>query len=94
MKSEEFGYLWMGIAIGAGITALLTPRSGAQTREYLRGMAADGGERAKAGAEELRRKAKEAMDRGSATVRHQTENLTAALDAGKEAYREAVRTTP
>jgi hypothetical protein len=40
----------------------------------------------------LRESAADAVDRGKDTIRRHKENLSAAVDAGKQAYREAVKT--
>jgi hypothetical protein len=43
-------------------------------------------------AEDLRDTASETIDRGKDQIRRHKENLSAAVDAGKQAYREAVKT--
>ena len=43
-------------------------------------------------ADDLRDTAVDAVDRGKDTIRRHKENLAAAVDAGKQAYREAVKT--
>jgi len=105
MRSEEFGYMCLGIAIGASMAALFAPNSGAETRDYLRSKAAEGTDYARNRADELRRSANDVIDRGAKAandvidrgtrvVKAQAENLQAAVDAGKEAYRESVLTNP
>ena len=67
-------------------------KSGAETRDYLRSRAEDGTDYVKRRANDLRDTAAEAIDRSKETIRRQKENLSAAVDAGKQAYREAVKT--
>ena len=43
-------------------------------------------------AEDLRDTAADAIDRSKDSIRRHKENLSAAVDAGKQAYREAVKT--
>ena len=42
----------------------------------------------------MRDQATEAIERGKSTVLRQRENLSAAVEAGKQAYRDAVSSTP
>ena len=42
----------------------------------------------------MRDQATDAIDRGKSTVLRQRENLAAAVEAGKQAYRDAVASTP
>lgn len=90
MTSKELGYLGIGIGIGTAAAMLLAPRSGEETQQLLKNRAND----AKRRAEDLRDSAAEVIDRGKGKVRHQVQNLSAAVEAGKQAYRESVETTP
>ena len=69
---------------------LLAPRSGEETQQLLKDKAND----AKRRAEDMRDNAAQVVDRGKNKVRHQVQNLSAAVEAGKQAYRESVETTP
>jgi len=90
MTSKELSYLGIGIGIGTAAAMLLAPRSGEETQQLLKDKAND----AKRRAEELRDSAAQVADRGKDKLRRQVQNLGAAVEAGKQAYRESVETTP
>jgi len=68
----------LGALTGAAVALLFAPASGHQTREFL-------GEKAREG----RDKAGEAARQGREALARQRETLSAAIDRGREAYREA-----
>ena len=94
MSIKELTYLGLGAAAGVAAAVLFAPRSGSETREYLRSKAEDGTDYVTARASDVRNAASEVIERGKKAVKHQTENLTAAVDAGVQTYQEAVQTTP
>ncbi|HEX9759773.1 MAG TPA: YtxH domain-containing protein [Candidatus Acidoferrales bacterium] len=83
---SKFSYFLVGLGIGALVGILFAPKSGEETREYLAGKAEEGREYAQRKARELRERAEDLVERGKETVGRQKEQLTSALDAGKEAY--------
>ena len=89
---SKLSYFFLGLGLGVAAGVLFAPKSGAETRDYLRSRADDGTEFLKRRSTELRETATEAVERGKATVQKHKENLTAAVEAGKQAYREAVNT--
>ena len=90
MTSKELSYLGIGIGLGTAAAMLLAPRSGEETQQLLKDKAND----TKRLAEELRDSAAQVIDRGKEKVRHQVQNLSAAVEGGKRAYRESVETSP
>jgi gas vesicle protein len=68
----------LGALAGAAAALLFAPATGQQTREFL-------GEKAREG----RSKAEEAARQTREALARQRETLTAAIDRGREAYREA-----
>jgi gas vesicle protein len=68
---------------------LFAPKSGAETREFLRESANEGADYVKRRGEELRETAEETLNRSKETLRRHKENLASAVEAGKSAYREA-----
>jgi gas vesicle protein len=94
MSIKELTYLGLGAAAGVATAVLFAPRSGSETREYLRSKAEDGTDYVRARASDVLDAASNVVERGKRAVRYQTENLTAAVDAGVETYREGVQTTP
>ena len=93
MSNNGFAYFGLGAALGVAAAILLAPKSGPQTRKFLRSKAEDGTDYLASRAADARNTASQAIDRGKKVVRQNAENLTAAVDAGVQTYREAVRTT-
>ncbi len=89
MNSESLGYFCVGAAVGVAAAVLLAPKSGAETREYVTSTANSGVDYVKARAEEVRTAATDALDKGIKAVKKQADGVAAAVDAGKQAYKEA-----
>jgi gas vesicle protein len=85
---SNFGFFLAGLGMGAILALLFAPRSGKDTREYIAGKAEEGRDYVKAKTEELRREAEGAVEKGKDLVTKQKELLSAALEAGKQAYQE------
>jgi gas vesicle protein len=90
MNNNAFGFL-IGLGAGVGLGIMLAPRSGERTRSLLQAKANEG-------ATVVRQRASEVMDgladtvrEGTRTVAKQTEAVRAAMDAGKHAYGQAIR---
>jgi gas vesicle protein len=80
----------LGLGVAAGL--LFAPKSGPETRDLLLSKADEGKEYLKKRTTELQDQAADAIERGKSTVTRQRDNLVAAVEAGKQAYREAVST--
>ena len=76
-----------GLSIGALVGILFAPQSGRDTREFISGRAEEGREYLSKKGREYREQATEFVERGKGVVAQQREHLTAAIDAGKQAYR-------
>jgi gas vesicle protein len=94
MSTNEFTYFGIGAALGAAAAVLLAPKSGPETRKFLRSKAEDGTDYLASRASDARDTASQAIKRGKQAIKQNAENLTAAVDAGVQTYREAVQTTP
>src|ERR1700756_4468054 len=104
MYMEErsgFRYFLLGLGIGVAAGILWAPRAGEETRQliadkagegadYLKARAQEGGEYVRQRTDDLRQSAADFYDKGRTTVAKQRETLNAAVEAGKQAYREAV----
>jgi gas vesicle protein len=90
------GIVWFlaGLGIGAAAGILYAPRSGAETREALRAQAEEGSEKARQHARRVRETAGDWIDRGRDTVSEHKENVRAAWEAGRQAYREKTSDAP
>lgn len=96
---DKFLYFLAGAGIGAVLSLLFAPKSGRETRDFLAKTAYDGrdfiNEKVGEGrqfVEETRRKVGDDVtswvDKSKESVQRQKEQLTAAFEAGKAAYRE------
>lgn len=88
---SKFGYFMAGVGIGAILALLFAPRSGEETREYLRERIDEARDATRRRVRELRDQAEELTERGKEFVERQRESVEAAVDAGKQAYREEKR---
>jgi gas vesicle protein len=82
-------YFMMGIGIGALIGILFAPKSGEETREYLSQKADEGKDYAQKKARELRERAEDLLERSKDVARGQKDSISAAVEAGREAYQKA-----
>ena len=94
MSTSEFTYFGIGAALGVAAAVLLAPKSGPDTRKFLRSKADESTDYLTSRAADARDTAAEAINRGKKVIKQNAENLTAAVDAGVQTYREAVQTTP
>jgi len=83
---SKASFFLVGLGIGALIGVLFAPHSGEETREYLTQKADEGREYAQRKAQELRERADDLMERSKSVASRQKESLSAAVDAGREAY--------
>ena len=93
-EGGKFSYFAFGLGLGLAIGVLFAPRSGEETREFIRSKADEGKDYLKRRSDELRESANDVLERGKTVVNKQKENLTAAVEAGRQAYRDAVSGRP
>lgn len=83
---SKVSYFLVGLGIGALIGILFAPKSGEETREYLSKKADEGRDYAQKKARELRERAEELIERSKDVASRQKESITAAVEAGRDAY--------
>ena len=83
----KFIYFLTGLGIGALIGVLFAPQSGEQTREMIAEKAGESRDYLLRKGRELREQTSSYVERGKEAVSQQREHLTAAIEAGKQAYR-------
>jgi gas vesicle protein len=90
------GLLLFGLGCAAGMAAglMLRSKSGGDAVEYLRSKAEEGAKTVKESVDNLSEAVTGAATRGVKAVRFQAENVGAALDAGKKAFKNAQEMTP
>lgn len=72
----------LGAVAGAAVALLYAPAAGTETREFLNEKAREGRERAS-----------EAARQGREILNRQRENLSSAIDKGRQAYQQAKKET-
>src|SRR5579864_6878497 len=90
-EDNKFSYFFLGLGLGVAVGLLFAPKTGSETRELIRSKADEGKEYLKRRSVDLRESASEVIDKSRSAVSRQRDNLTAAVEAGKQAYRDAVR---
>ena len=88
--NKSLSYFFLGLGVGVAVGMIFAPQAGAQTRTLIRTRANEGGEAIRRRGSQLREGASGLVDRGRDVVKSQREQLNAAVEAGRSAYREAV----
>jgi gas vesicle protein len=101
---KRLSYFFLGIGLGVAAGILFAPKAGDETRRLLRDKADEGKDYIRRRGEEFRSQATETaesvlgrsretaesiLERGRETLARQRDSFSAALDAGREAYRDA-----
>lgn len=89
---NKIPYFFLGLGLGVAVGLLFAPKSGAETRDLIRSKADESKDYLKRRTIDLRDSANDAIEKGRSAVNRQRDNLAAAVEAGKQAYREAVST--
>jgi gas vesicle protein len=87
---SKLSYFFLGLGLGVAVGVLFAPKSGTETRQFIRSKANDSVDYVKRRSDDLKDTATETIDRGKETLRRHKDNLSAAVEAGKQAYRESV----
>jgi len=87
--SNSFLWFLAGLGFGALMGVLYAPRSGRETREAIKNTAQEGTEYLKNRGREARETMNQWVDRGKEVVSQKKEQISAAIDATRQAYREA-----
>jgi gas vesicle protein len=88
-NSNSFMWFFAGLGFGALMGVLYAPRSGRETRDAIMNSAQEGGEYIKTRGREAKETMSQWVDRGKDVVGQQKEKISAAIDASRQAYREA-----
>ena len=100
-QNSGIPYFIVGLGVGVAVGLLLAPKSGEETRQYIRERAGEGKDYLRTKADEskeyvrrrgteLRESASDLIDRSKEAISRQKEQLAMAVEAGKQAYRESV----
>lgn len=86
--SEKALYLILGAMIGATAALLLAPRSGEETRKLIASKARDGADVISSRTKDVAGRTTEAVDKGKEILQQQRDQISAAIEAGKQAYKD------
>lgn len=90
MDKNGLSAFLLGLGVGVGIGMLFAPKSGQETREYIKNRAGEGADFVKNRSSEFKQSASEWVDKGKEAVGRQREHLSDAMEAGRQAYRDTV----
>jgi gas vesicle protein len=85
---RKLSYFFLGMGIGVAVGILFAPKSGEETRRLLREKADEGKDYIKQRSEGLMESAGDIVDRGKTVISRQKDQIAAAVEAGRQAYRE------
>ena len=85
---EKALFFLIGGFIGATIALLLAPRSGEETRKLLAMKTREGADYISSRTKDVSDKTTGLLDRGKELLQQQRDQLAAALEAGKQAYKD------
>ena len=90
MDKNGLSAFLLGLGVGVGIGMLFAPKSGQETRDYIKKSAEEGSDYLKQRGTDLKQTASEWVDKGKDALGRQRDHLADAMEAGKQAYRETV----
>ena len=85
---DKVVFFLAGAGIGAAIALLFAPKTGRETREILARKASEGAQFVQAGSRRFAEEASGLVEKSKETIQRQKEGITAAFEAGKQAYME------
>jgi gas vesicle protein len=93
MDKNGLSSFLLGLGVGVGIGMLFAPKSGQETRDLIKNKAGEGADYLKKQGSDVKQTASEWVDKGKDALGRQKDNISDAVEAGKQAYRDSV-TTP
>ena len=90
MDKNGLSSFLLGLGVGVAIGMLFAPKSGQETRDLIKNKAGEGTDFLKQRSTEFRDTASGWMDKGRDALRTQKESLSDAMEAGRQAYRDAM----
>lgn len=90
--SNKLPYFFLGLGIGVTAGLLFAPKSGEETRGFLKSKATESTDYLRKRTDDITSSAADLVERSKEAVQRQREQLAAAVEAGKKAYRDSVVT--
>jgi gas vesicle protein len=94
MDKNGLSSFLLGLGVGVGIGMLFAPKSGQETREILKAKAGEGTDFLKQRGADVKQSAAEWVEKGKEALGRQKDTLADAVEAGKQAYHDAVSQPP
>jgi len=94
MDKNGLSSFLLGLGVGVGIGMLFAPKSGKETRDIIKNKAGESTDYLKQRSSDIKQTASEWVDKGKEALGRQKENIADAMEAGRQAYREAVGQEP
>ena len=88
-NGNSIGWFLAGLGLGALVGILYAPKSGRETRETLLSSAEEGRDYVVTRGREAKEQVSQWVGRGKEAVVRQKEQINSAIEAGRQAYREA-----
>ena len=94
MDKNGFSRFLLGLGVGIGIGMLFAPKSGAETRQIIKDKTGEGTDFLKQRASDVRDSAEDLLSKSKDALNRQKDTIADAMEAGKQAYRDAVNQPP
>jgi gas vesicle protein len=94
MDKNGLSAFLLGLGVGVGIGMLFAPKSGQETREMLRAKAGEGTDYLRQRGNEVKQSASDWVDKGKDALNRQRDTISDAVQAGRQAYRDAMHQPP
>ena len=88
--SSSIGWFLAGLGLGALVGVLYAPKSGRETRETIRQSATEGRDYIANRGQEFRGQVDTWVKKGKEAVGRSKDQISSAVEAGRQAYRDAV----
>jgi gas vesicle protein len=88
--SSSIGWFLAGLGLGALVGVLYAPKSGRETRDTIMQSANQGREYINTRGQEVKGQVDQWVKKGKETVSRSRDQISSAVEAGRQAYREAV----
>src|SRR5437879_611797 len=93
MEDNRISYFFLGLGLGVAAGLLFAPKSGAETRDLILTKADESKDYLRRRGEQLRDSANDVLEKGRSVVTKQRDQISSAIEAGKQAYRDAISQT-
>lgn len=88
-EDSSLPYFFLGMGLGVTLGILFAPQSGEETRRLLKDKAEEGVDYVRRRSTEFQDSATDMYERGKQNIQRRKDTLSAAVEAGRQAYREA-----